>query len=66
MVDRMREVVQAARGQRIRSGSPAEAEREARAAQRKLAPESELSIDDSDFGTDPYNRTGRFTVLETE
>ena len=39
---------------------------DARVVHSRLKSAAELAIDDSDYGTDPYNRTGRFTVLKRD
>ena len=67
MVDRKTDVSQAVRGQPIRAAGTTPSKHDAQVVHAKLQPEEEaLSLDDGDFGTDPYNRTGRFTVLKRD
>lgn len=66
MVDRKTNPTQPVRGQAMRASPSPSAQTDARVVHHKLTAKVELTIDDSDFGTDPYNRTGRFTVLEKD
>ena len=63
MVDRKTELDRVARGRPVRGSKP---DKDRQVVHAKLQAEEVLSIDDSDFGTDPYNRTGRFTALQKD
>ncbi len=66
MVDRKVDWTLAARGRTVQRPAARTAQRDARVVDAKLNSAAELSIDDGDYGVDPYNCTGRHTVLKKD
>ena len=66
MVDRNTDIAGAARGRVVREVQRAGESRTANVVHTKLETARPLTIDDGDFGTDPYNHTGRFTSLKKD
>lgn len=66
MEDRTTDVAEAARGRVVRDADRDHQGTSARVVHAKLKTPQPLSLDDSDFGTDPYNHTGRFTSLKKD
>lgn len=64
MVDRTTDVAEAARGRVVRDHERGRVSTKVVLA--KLKTDQPLTLDDSDFGTDPYNHTGRFTSLQKD
>lgn len=55
------------RSQPVRSESDTPNKADAEVVHSRLKPTDEpLTLDDSDFGGDPYNSTGRFTALDPD
>ncbi len=53
------------RRQPVHSGDPEVATREeVEVTHSRLDPSESLSLDDADFGGDPYNSTGRFSAID--
>ena len=51
----------------VRSESETRSKTDAEVVHSRLQPTDEpLTLDDSDFGGDPYNSTGRFTTLDPD
>lgn len=56
-----------ARRQPVRSESDTPEQKDAEVLHSRLqATDEPLTLDDSDFGGDPYNSTGRFTALDAD
>ena len=50
----------------VRVESDASSDKDAEVVHSKLQPADELSFDDGDYGGDPYNTTGKFTVIKQD
>ena len=66
MVDQKTYAGRVARGARVKQLLDTKQAANRSVIHSRLNSATELTIDDSDYGTDPYNRTGRFTVLKRD